>query len=102
MRPRSDRSGGQRHEAISLAFRYLIARSRSTRSTSSTPKHFAIWKVGSTTARSWPALHFAEHAIEGRDDKHEKAMFAVFQVAVMLKKLKADYYAAWHGETRPT
>jgi hypothetical protein len=25
-------------------------------------------------------------------------MFAVFQVAVVLKKLKADYYAAWHGE----
>jgi hypothetical protein len=25
-------------------------------------------------------------------------MFAVFQVAVMLKKLKADYYAAYHGE----
>jgi hypothetical protein len=48
------------------------------------------------------ALQMAEHAIEGRDDKHEKAMFAVFQVAVMLKKLKADYYAAWHGETRPT
>ena len=44
----------------------------------------------------------AEHAIEGRDDKPEKAMFAVFQVAVVqvavvLKKLKADYYAAWHG-----
>jgi hypothetical protein len=25
-------------------------------------------------------------------------MFAVFHVAVMLKKLKADYQAAWHGE----
>ena len=36
------------------------------------------------------------------DRSHEKAMFAVFQVAVMLKKLKADYYAAWHGERRPT
>jgi hypothetical protein len=49
----------------------------------------------------------AEHAIEGRDDKPEKAMFAVFQVAVVqvavvLKKLKADYYAAWHGERRST
>jgi hypothetical protein len=48
------------------------------------------------------AVQMAEHAIEGRDDKHEKAMFAVFQVAVMLKKLKADYYAAWHGERRST
>ena len=47
------------------------------------------------------AVQMAEHAIEGRDDKHEKAMFAVFQVAVMLKKLKADYYAAWHGERQP-
>jgi hypothetical protein len=35
----------------------------------------------------------SEHAIEGRDAKREKAMFALFQVAVMLKKLKADYYA---------
>ena len=48
------------------------------------------------------AVQMAEHAIEGRDAKHEKAMFAVFQVAVMLKKLKADYHAAWHGERRPT
>jgi hypothetical protein len=47
------------------------------------------------------AVQMAEHAIEGRDDKHEKAMFAVFQVAVMLKKLKADYYAAWYGERKP-
>jgi hypothetical protein len=47
------------------------------------------------------AVQMAERAIEGRDDKHEKAMFAVFQVAVMLKKLKADYYAAWHGERQP-
>ena len=35
------------------------------------------------------AVQMAEHAIEP-----EKAMFAVFQVAVVLKKLKADYYAA--------
>jgi hypothetical protein len=48
------------------------------------------------------AVRMAEHAIQGRDDKHEKAMFAVFQVAVVLKKLKADYYAAWHGERRST
>jgi hypothetical protein len=48
------------------------------------------------------AVQMAAPAIEGRDDKHEKAMFAVFQVADMLKKLKADYYAAWHGERRST
>jgi hypothetical protein len=35
------------------------------------------------------AVQMAEHAIEP-----EKAMFAVFQIAVVLKKLKADYYAA--------
>lgn len=47
------------------------------------------------------AVQMAEAAIPGRDEKHEKAMFAVFQVAVMLKKLQADYHAAWHGERRP-
>jgi hypothetical protein len=46
------------------------------------------------------AIQMVEPAIEGRDEKHEKAMFTVFQVAVMLKKLKADYYAAWNGEQR--
>jgi hypothetical protein len=44
------------------------------------------------------AVQMAESAIEGRDDKHEKAMFAVCQVAIMLKKFKADYWVAWHGE----
>ncbi len=44
------------------------------------------------------ALQLAEHAIEGNQDKHEKAMFAVFEVARMLKRLKANYHAAWHGE----
>ena len=40
----------------------------------------------------------AEPAIEGRDDKHEKARFAAFQVSDMLKKLGADYHAAWYNE----
>ena len=44
------------------------------------------------------AVQMAESAIVGRDDKHERAMFAVFQVAIMLKKLNANYQAAWHGE----
>ncbi len=59
---------------------------------------FAIWKAGSTTARSSIALQMVEPAIGGREDKHEKAMFAVFEVAKMRKKLKADYQAMWHGE----
>ena len=46
------------------------------------------------------AVQMAEHAIEGRDDKHEKAMFAVCESVIKLKKLKANYYAAWHGEKR--
>ena len=48
------------------------------------------------------ALQMAEHAIEGRDNKHEKAMFAVCEVAKMLKKRKVNYQAMWHGERRPT
>jgi hypothetical protein len=40
----------------------------------------------------------AAPAIEGSGSKHEKAMFAVLHVAEMLKKLKVDYHAAWHGE----
>jgi hypothetical protein len=44
------------------------------------------------------AMEMVERAIEGRELKHEKAMFAVFEVARRLKKLKADYMAAWHGE----
>ena len=44
------------------------------------------------------ALEMVERALEGREDKHEKAMFAVFEAAKRLKQLKADYYAAWHGE----
>jgi hypothetical protein len=39
-----------------------------------------------------------ERAMEGRDDKQEKAMFAVFETAKRLKQFKANYYAAWHGE----
>jgi hypothetical protein len=46
------------------------------------------------------ALQMVEPAIRGREDKHEKAMFAVFEVAKMLKKLKADYQAMWYGEKR--
>ena len=44
------------------------------------------------------AMEMVERAIEGRELKHEKAMFAVLEVARRLKKLQADYMAAWHGE----
>jgi hypothetical protein len=57
--------------------------------------------IGDCVHMAMIAVQMAEPALGGRDDTHEKAMFAVCQVAVMLKKLKADYYAAWHGERRP-
>jgi hypothetical protein len=44
------------------------------------------------------AFQLAERAIEGRESKADQAMFAVFHVADMLKKLKADYEAAWYAE----
>jgi hypothetical protein len=59
-------------------------------------------RIGDCAIMASIALQMAERAIEDRDDKHEKAMFAVFEVAKMLKKLKADYQAMWHGEMRPT
>jgi hypothetical protein len=46
------------------------------------------------------ALEMVERALEGRDEKHEKAMFAMFEAAKRLRQLKADYHAAWHGEKR--
>jgi hypothetical protein len=46
------------------------------------------------------ALQLAERAIEGTEPKADHAMFAVFHVADMLKKLKADYEAAFYAEWR--
>jgi len=46
------------------------------------------------------ALEMVERALEGREDKHDKAMFAVFEAAKRLKQLKVDYYAAYYGESR--
>jgi hypothetical protein len=40
--------------------------------------------------------------INNRDHKAEQALFAVGHVYEMLKKLNADYQAAWHGERRST
>jgi hypothetical protein len=53
------------------------------------------------------ALQLAERAIEGRRREFtaavqaktdDQAMFAVFHVADMLKKLQADYEAMWYDE----
>jgi hypothetical protein len=47
------------------------------------------------------AMRMVECAVgDGRDQKHENAMFAVFHVTKMLKDLKVDYYARWNGERR--
>ena len=46
------------------------------------------------------ALQLAERTIPGRDSKADQAMFAVFHVVDMLKKLKADYEAAFYAEER--
>jgi hypothetical protein len=53
------------------------------------------------------ALQLAERAIEGRRREFtaavqakadDQAIFAVFHVADMMKKLKADYEGAWYAE----
>jgi hypothetical protein len=44
------------------------------------------------------AVHTAEPLINGPDG--EKALFAVCHVHQMLKKLEADYQAAFYGEQR--
>jgi hypothetical protein len=43
-------------------------------------------------------LQLAERVIPGRDPASARAMFAVFHVADMLRKLKADYEAALYAE----
>jgi hypothetical protein len=39
-------------------------------------------------------LPFRQDTIEGTEEKHEKAIFAVCETATKLKQLKADYQAA--------
>jgi hypothetical protein len=46
------------------------------------------------------AVQLAEPFINSRDDKAERALFAVCHLYEMLKKLKVDYQAMWHGEKR--
>jgi hypothetical protein len=62
------------------SFRHLIAPSRKAKSTSFTPKHFAIVM----SARI--------------DESNREFVFAVVHVFEMLTALKANYYAAWYGE----
>jgi hypothetical protein len=42
----------------------------------------------------------AEPFINNRDDRAEQALFAVCHIYEMLKKLNADYQAAFYGEQR--
>jgi hypothetical protein len=46
------------------------------------------------------ALQMAEIAIVDREERHDKAIYAISEVAFMLKKLKADYEAAFYAEGR--
>ena len=46
------------------------------------------------------ALELIADTIEGTEEKHEKAMFAVCKTATKLKQLKADYQAVWYGEKK--
>ena len=48
------------------------------------------------------ALGLAEPFINKRDYVSERALFAVCHVYEMLKKLDADYRAAWHGKKQGT
>jgi hypothetical protein len=46
------------------------------------------------------AVQMAEPFINTRNDEAERALFAVCHVYEMLKKLSADYQAAFYGEQR--
>jgi hypothetical protein len=44
------------------------------------------------------AMQLIEPLIGGLDSGNEEAFFALGKTVRMLRKLKTDYYAAWHGE----
>ena len=54
-------------------------------------------RISDCATMSEIALEMAEKVIEGTENKHAKAMFAISETAKMLKCLKADYQAAWHN-----
>jgi hypothetical protein len=55
-------------------------------------------RIGDCVIMASIAVQIAEYAIEGRSATAEKAMFAVFHVAEMLKKLNKDYLAVYEGK----
>ena len=57
-------------------------------------------KISDCSIMAHIALGLAEPFISTRDDKAERALFAVCHVYEMLKKLDADYQAAFYGEQR--
>jgi len=57
-------------------------------------------KISDCTIMAIIAVQMAEPFINTRDDDAERALFAVCHVYEMLKKLSADYQAAFYGEQR--
>jgi hypothetical protein len=57
-------------------------------------------KISDCTIMAIIALQMAEPFINTRNDEAERALFAVCHVYEMLKKLSADYQAAFYGEQR--
>ncbi len=57
-------------------------------------------KISDCALMAHIALGLAEPFINSRDNRAEQALFAVCHVYEMLKKLNADYQAAFYGEQR--
>jgi hypothetical protein len=57
-------------------------------------------KISDCALMAHIAVQMAEPFINSRDDRAERALFAVCHVYQMLKKLNADYQAAFYGEQR--
>jgi len=57
-------------------------------------------KISDCAIMAHIALQMAEPFLNTRDDQAERALFAVCHVYEMLKKLNADYQAAFYGEQR--
>ena len=58
-------------------------------------------KISDCTIMAIIAVQLAEPFINTRSDKAERALFAVCHVYEMLKKLSADYQAAYYDERPP-
>jgi hypothetical protein len=55
-------------------------------------------KISDCVTMASIAVQMVVPAIEGCDDKHKKAVFAMCHLAEMMEKLEEHYHAAWHGE----